>query len=72
MPRTTDELLRDYIIRAHAMATGRHTQSDATLRRRIGVLLTKAIMEDDVMRGFLGYGGPEADRDILGGSGSLT
>jgi hypothetical protein len=63
--------MRDYIIRAHGMATGRYVQSDTEMRDRIGRMLDKAIHTDDVMRGFLGYGGPRADANILGGSGSL-
>lgn len=65
------EQLRDYIIRVHEMATERYVQSDATMRRRIGALLARAIREDDVMRGFLGYGGPRVDCDLLTGNGSL-
>lgn len=64
--------LRDVIIRAHGMATSKYIQSDTVMRDRIGRLLEKTIMEDDIMRGFLGYGGPEAGRDILGGSGLLA
>lgn len=65
--------MRDLIIRAHGMATGRYVQSDTEMRARIGRMLEKAIEADDVMRGFLGRGGPCADRDILGGTpqGSL-
>jgi hypothetical protein len=53
------------------MATGSYVQSDTEMRDRIGSMLEKAIHSDDVMRGFLGYGGPRADVNILGGSGSL-
>ena len=68
----SDSDLRDYIIRAHGMATGNYVQSDQEMRQRIGAMLGKAIMADDVMRGFLGFGGPCADRNILEGSGSLS
>ena len=68
----SDEQLRDVIIRAHELSTGRWVQTDTELRRRISVLLKKTILADDIMRGFLGYGGPCADRDIISGSGSLT
>lgn len=64
--------LRDVIIRAHGMATGRYVQEDSEMRRRIGALLEKAIQLDDVMRGFLGRGGPCSNRNALGGSGSLS
>jgi len=63
--------MRDYIIRAHGMATGNYVQSDAEMRRRIGEMLEKAIREDAVMLGFLGHGGPMAGCDILGGNCSL-
>lgn len=63
--------LRDVIIRAHGMATGRHVQSETERLARIGRLLDKAIDDDPIMRGFLGRGGPMAERDLLGGSGSL-
>jgi hypothetical protein len=61
--------LRDYLIRAHALATGNYVQSDKEIRKRIGQLLNEAIFKDDVMLGFLGYGGPCADCDLLEGSG---
>ena len=64
--------LRDIIVRAHGMATGSYVQDDTEMRRRIGKLLDKAIDEDDVMRGFLGRGGPLAHLDMLTGSGSLA
>ena len=63
--------LRDLIIRAHGMATGRYVQSDTEMRERIGDMLEDAIRRDDTMNGFLGRGGPEACRDILSGTGSL-
>lgn len=71
MTNLTPAQMRDYIIRAAGMATQNYIQSDSEMRRRIGVLLDKAISEDDIMRGFLGYGGPMKDRDILKG-GSLA
>ena len=57
--------VRDYLLRAHGMATGRMVQDDSEMRRRIGAMLEQAIQEDDWMSGFLGRGGPMADRDIL-------
>ena len=35
-------------------------------------LLDATVDASPVLRGFLGRGGPEADRDILGGSGDLS
>jgi hypothetical protein len=64
--------LRDIIVRINDMASGRYIQSDTVMRDRIAALTRQTVMEDDIMRGFLGYGGPEAERDILTGSGSLT
>lgn len=64
--------LRDCLISAHGMATGRYVQSDTVMRQRIGNLLEKAISADDVMRGFLGYGGLLHGRDLATGSGSLA
>lgn len=69
--RLSSAAMRDYIIRAHGMATGLTVQSAAEMRKRIGELLEIAITRDSVMEGFLGRGGAAGDRDILGGSGSL-
>lgn len=63
----SDAELRDILIRAHGMATGSYVQSADVMRQRIGRLLDSAIERDDLMRGFLGRGGPCAERDILGG-----
>jgi hypothetical protein len=71
MTALTSWELRDYLIRAHALAIGNYVQSDAEIRKRIGDLLEMAISSDDIMRGFLGRGGPEADRDLITGTGSL-
>jgi hypothetical protein len=68
----TIEQLRDFVIRAHGMATGNYVQSDSEMRKRIGEMLESVIDSDDVMRGFLGRGGPCSDRDILGGNGGLA
>lgn len=65
MSNLSDSDLRDLIIRAHGMATGRYVQSDTVMRQRIGDMLETAISSDDTMRGFLGRGGPEAWRDPL-------
>ena len=58
--------IRSAIISCHGMASELHVQSDAELLRRIAKCLKKTIMDDPAMRGFLGYGGPEADLDVLG------
>ena len=58
--------MRDAILNAHQMATANYAQSDTEMRRRIGLVLERAVDADDVMRGLLGRGGPCADRDILG------
>lgn len=73
LDRSGDELkmLRDAVVRAHGMATGRYVQSDQEMRRRIGVLLDAAIDASPAMAGLLGRGGSEAHRDILTGSGDL-
>lgn len=63
--------LRDAILNAHGMATGHYIQSDTIMRQRIGNLLGMVIMADDIMRGFLGYGGPESGRDLITGTGRL-
>lgn len=70
--RLTTHELRDYILRAHGMATGRYVQSDTEMRRRIGKMLDAVIDADDTMRGFLGRGGPEAHRDAITGTGELA
>jgi hypothetical protein len=67
---TVDEF-RDYILRIHELAAGHWLQSDTELKRRIARHTEAAISRDDVLRGFLGRGGPCADRDILGGTASL-
>ena len=71
MPELSTADLRDYLIRAHEMATCNFVQTDTEMRRRIGAMLDKAINEDDVMRGFLGRGGPRADLDCIDGLGRL-
>lgn len=63
--------LRDAIIRAHGMCSGRYIQSDTEMRRRAANVLKDTIMKDPVMAGFLGYPSIEARRDILTGSGNL-
>ena len=62
--------MRSAIISCHGMASEPHIQSDAELLLRIAKCLEKAIMADPAMRGFLGYGGPEADLDVLGTRGA--
>lgn len=73
LDRSDDELtmLRDAVIRAHGMATGQYAQTDQEMRRRIGKLLDAAIDASPAMAGFLGRGGPEAHRDVIGGSGHV-
>jgi hypothetical protein len=65
-------MLRDVVLRAHGMCGGRYVQSDTEMRRRTFDLLDAAVDASPVMRGFLGRGGPEAHRDILGGTGSIS
>lgn len=68
----TAEQLRSIIILAHGTATGKWMiQTDTEMRRRTGAILHKAIMDDDIMRGYMGFGGPCEDRDFMRGSGSL-
>ncbi len=66
------KMLRDVIIRAHQMTGGNYAQTDTVMRARAFRLLDAAIDASPVMRGFLGRGGPCADRDILAGSGDLS
>lgn len=61
----TSAKMRDYIISAHGLATGNYIQSDTEIKKRIGKLLQKAIESDDVMLGFMGYGGKCSERDML-------
>jgi hypothetical protein len=65
------KMLRDVVIRAHQMTGSRHIQSAEIMIRRAHRLLDAAINASPIMRGFLGRGGPHADRDILTGSGDL-
>jgi len=65
LPQGIDSM-RSAIITCHGMASEKHVQSDAELLCRIAKCLKKTIMDDPAMRGFLGYGGPEADLDVLG------
>lgn len=67
----TNGELRDYLLRAHQMATCSYKQTDATMRNPIGAMLEEAIGKDEIMSGFLGRGGPAADRDILGDNAGL-
>ena len=73
-PNSRDELLmlRDVVIRAHELSTGNWVQSPAERLSRLAALRTAAVHSSDAIRGFLGYGGPEAHRDILSGTGDLT
>lgn len=68
----TPEALREVILHVHDLAAGTWMQSDVEIRKRIVRCVKGAICADDIMRGFLGYGGPEADRDIITGTGSLA
>ena len=54
MSRLTSEELRDYLIRAHGMATAHYVQTDTEMRQRIGAMLESAIEADDTMRKILG------------------
>lgn len=66
------EELRNAIVLIHELATGNWVQSDAELLRRIGKRLDKVIQEDDIMKGFLGYGGPYSGNDLITGTGGLS
>jgi hypothetical protein len=68
-----DELLmlRDVVLRAHAMTSGAFIQSPEEMMRRTHRLLEAAVDASPVMRGFLGRGGPGTHRDILKG-GTLS
>ncbi len=65
------KMLRDVVIRAHGLASGMWVQSAEERLRRVELLTEAAIDASPVMAGVLGRGGPEAQRDILGGSGTL-
>lgn len=69
-----DELLmlREVVVRAHQLATGNYVQTPIERLSRLAALLTAAVHASDAIRGFLGYGGPEAHRDILSGTGELA
>lgn len=66
------EQLRDVVILAHELAAGKWVQSSDERLRRIARVTDAVIDASPVMRGFLGRGGPEAGRNLLGGSGSLA
>ena len=66
------KMLRDVVIRAHQMTGGNYIQSDSIMIKRAHQLLDAAIEASPVMKGFLGRGGPCANRDILTGSGDLS
>jgi len=72
MGELSKERLRDAIIRAHGMSSGAFVQSDTIMLGRVCRLLEKTIHEDDVMRGFLGYGGPRSDADLLSDAPTLA
>ena len=65
-------MLRDVVLRAHQMCGANYVQSDTEMRRRAFALLDAAVDASPVIRGFLGRGGPEAHRDIIGGTGNLS
>lgn len=73
LDRSGDELkmLRDVVLRVHDLAAGRWVQTAEERLRRVARLTDAAIDASPVMSGFLGRGGTEAHRDILGGSGDI-
>lgn len=66
------KMLRDVVIRAHEMTGRNFIQSPEVMRDRTHRLLDAAIDASPVLRGFLGRGGPCADRDFITGSGDLS
>lgn len=66
------KMLRDVVIRAHQLTGGHYIQPPEEMIRRAHKLLEAAVEASPVMRGFLGRGGPCADRDFLIGSGDLS
>ena len=68
-----DELtmLRDVVIRVACLTARGRLESPEVRLRRIDRLCDAAIKASPAMSGFLGYGGPEAHRDIISGSGKL-
>jgi|SRR3989338_8587838 len=46
--------LRNCILLVHGMATGKYIQSDTEMRFRIGNVLEKVVLSDDIMREILG------------------
>lgn len=61
------KMLRDVVVRAAGLTGGAYIQSAEIMCGRAHRLLWAACMGSPTIRGFLGYGGPEAERDILGG-----
>lgn len=66
------KMLRDVVLRAHQMTGGAYIQPPDEMMRRTHRLLEAAVEASPVMLGFLGRGGPCADRDVLTGSGDLS
>ena len=68
----TPEGLRDVILRmGDYIFTDSRCEPTEVLLLRAQALWEAAILNDNIMAGFLGRGGPEAGRDLIGGTGSL-
>lgn len=72
-------MLRDILIRIHQVAgPNMHTykngvrETDAQKLERVVDMAWAAMKESPAIMGILGYGGSEAHRNILGGTGSLA
>lgn len=66
------EKLRDVVIRCHELSVGAYLHSDKELLQRIHRMTDAMIDASPVMSGFMGRGGAEAHRDILGGTGDIS
>ena len=66
------QMLRDVVIRAAGLTGSAYCQPPEVMIKRAHNLLWAACMASDAIKGFLGYGGPEAYRDILSGNGNLS
>jgi len=60
-------MLRDVVLRAHMATMGHNLQGDAEMIQRAHAYLEAALGKSPGRSGFLGRGGPEAHRDIIGG-----
>ena len=71
MTNLTVGQFRDAILRIDQLANQKWVQNDSELKRRIGVITEQIIEQDDILKGFLGRGGPAADRDFMAGNTNL-